>query len=139
MTQRHVRRAGGIATVMIATLFTGGIAGAARPGAGVRATQDDVYEIGDGVSAPQVTHQVKANYTPAAMDAKIQGTVVMRAVVRRDGTVGTVVVTQSLDSSLGLDEAAVTALRQWTFEPGQRDGAAVPVRVSVEMRFTLKD
>jgi outer membrane biosynthesis protein TonB len=35
------------------------------------------------------------------------------------------------------DEEAVRTLRQWTFKPGTKDGVAVPVRVEVEMTFTL--
>lgn len=30
-------------------------------------------------------------------------------------------------------------MRLWTLEPAQRNGSAVAVRVTVEMRFTLKD
>jgi TonB family protein len=48
------------------------------------------------------------------------------------------VVTRSLDAEHGLDEAAVTALEQWRFEPGRKDGKAVPVQVDIEMRFGLK-
>lgn len=101
-------------------------------------TQDDVFDIGNGVTSPRVTHDVRPDYTQAAKDAKIQGVVIMSAVVRRDGTVGDVRVTTSLDAKLGLDDAAVAALRQWTFEPGRRNGEPVAVRVTVEMRFTLK-
>jgi len=54
------------------------------------------------------------------------------------GTVGEVTVTKSLDDTYGLDQAAVAALKRWVFKPGQKDGKPVPVRVAVEMSFTLK-
>ena len=47
-------------------------------------------------------------------------------------------VKRSLDPTYGLDQQAVKAARQWKFKPGTKDGKAVPVRVSLEMTFTLK-
>ena len=51
---------------------------------------------------------------------------------------GEVKVTRSLDAAFGLDQPAVKAMKRWTFKPGTKDGKPVPVRVSVEMTFTLK-
>ena len=91
-----------------------------------------------GVTLPRVRSEVKPRYTAAAMQAKIQGTVIMTAVVRTDGTPADIAVTKSLDAEHGLDREAAAALAQWRFEPGRRDEAPVPVRVTIEMRFTLK-
>src|SRR5687767_13354502 len=100
------------------------------------AAQDVVYSGDDnGVSLPRVTREVKAQYTPEAMQAKIEGTVLVEAVVRADGTVGDVTVTRSLDTEYGLDDAAVKATKQWLFEPGTKDGKAAAVRVSIEHTF----
>jgi TonB family protein len=100
-------------------------------------------EVVDGkdpdVTLPKVVLQVKPQYTPEAMQARIEGTVVMNAVVRTDGTPGDIKVTKSLDTQYGLDNQAVAALSQWRFEPGLKDGKPVPVRVTIEMRFTLKE
>ena len=87
---------------------------------------------------PRLKHEVKPVYTQEAKDAGIQGTVLLDTEVLADGTVGDVKVTQSLDTKYGLDEQAVKAVKQWTFEPGTKDGKPVPVRVSIEMTFTLK-
>jgi protein TonB len=87
---------------------------------------------------PRLKHEVKAVYTQEAKDAGIQGTVVLDAEVLADGTVGDVKVKQSLDTKYGLDEQAVKAVKQWTFEPGTKDGKPVPVRVDIEITFTLK-
>jgi TonB family protein len=92
----------------------------------------------EGVTLPSVVRSVKAGYTPAAMDARIEGTAMLDAVVLADGKVGDVTVTQSLDKEHGLDTQAVEAVKQWLFKPGTKDGKAVAVRVTIEMRFTLK-
>jgi TonB family protein len=81
---------------------------------------------------------VNPKYTQEAMKAKIEGTVQLEAVVREDGTAGDIRVVRSLDSTFGLDEAAMQALREWQFSPGRdRDGRPVPVLVMVEMSFRL--
>ena len=91
-----------------------------------------------GVTLPSVVRSVKAGYTPAAMDARIEGMAILEAVVLADGKVGDVTVTQSLDKEYGLDTQAVESVKQWLFKPGTKDGKAVAVRVTIEIRFTLK-
>lgn len=88
--------------------------------------------------APVVVKDVKPVYTREAREAGIQGMVYLSAVVLKDGTVGDVDVTQSLDKKYGLDDQAVKAMKQWSFKPGTKDGKPVPVRVDVQMSFTLK-
>lgn len=92
-----------------------------------------------GVTLPKVISEVKPRYTPEAIQAKIEGTLMMTAVVRTDGTPADIAITQSLDTEYGLDKQAVAALSQWRFEPGLKDGKPVPVRVTIEMRFWLKE
>jgi TonB family protein len=97
-----------------------------------------VYEAGSsGVSLPTVLKEVKPAYTAEAIRNRIQGTVLMAAVVLSDGTVGEVTVLRSLDTTFGLDAQAVLAAKQWVFNPGMKDGLAVAVRVTIEMTFTL--
>ena len=45
---------------------------------------------------------------------------------------------RSLDPVFGLDGKAIEAVRQWRFQAGTRDGAAVPVWVAIEVKFSLK-
>ncbi|MBM3818936.1 MAG: TonB family protein [Acidimicrobiia bacterium] len=59
--------------------------------------------------------------------------------MRQDGTVGDVTVKRSLDATSGLDRSAIDAIRMWTFTPGTRNGRPVPVRVAVNMTFTLTE
>jgi protein TonB len=97
-----------------------------------------IYKPGDGVSLPQVTKQVKADYTEEARARRIVGKVMLDVVVLSDGTTGDVTVVESLESLYGLDQNAVAAMKQWEFKPGLKDGKPVAVRVAVEMTFTLR-
>jgi len=101
-----------------------------------QATESRVYKPGDGVSAPVVVKEVKPQYTAEAMRAGVQGVVTLECVVQPDGTIGEVRVSRSLNP--GLDQEAIKAVRQWRFKPGHKDGKAVPVRVSLELAFTLR-
>jgi len=97
-----------------------------------------VYRQEDGVRLPEIVREVRPRYTPEAMQARIQGGVMMRAVVEADGSVKDVEVVESLDSEYGLDDQATSALKQYEFKPGLWMGQAVPVLITVEMRFMLK-
>jgi protein TonB len=103
------------------------------------AVQSGAERPGKDVTAPRIRREVKPQYTAAALQARIEGSVLLEAVVKEDGTVGDVRVTKSLDKEHGLDEEAVKALAQWEFVPGQKGGKPVAVLVDVEMTFTLKD
>jgi protein TonB len=100
--------------------------------------------MGDGpggpgrVTSPRLLKKVDPEYTGSAMQAKVQGTVVLEAVVLADGTVGDVRVTRSLDATFGLDQNAINAVRRWRFLPGTRLGTPLPVLVSIELTFTLR-
>jgi TonB family protein len=90
-----------------------------------------------GVLWPSVIREVSPSYTPEAMRAKIMGTVELEIVVAADGTVGAARITKSLDSTYGLDRAALIAARYWLFAPGTRAGVPVPTRVVLMLEFRL--
>ena len=98
----------------------------------------DGYKVGNGVSAPRLIREVKPGYTSEAMRARIQGTVRLLAIVLPDGSVGNARVVRSLDDRFGLDNEALKTIKQWRFEPGRREGRAVPVLIEVELTFTLR-
>jgi TonB family protein len=106
--------------------------------ASAAAQERNAYKVGqDGVKAPVIVQEVKPRYTDEAKARGVQGTVMLAAIVKADGTVDQDVrVTRSLDPDL--DTEAVKALRQWRFRPGTKDGAPVDVQVDVELTFTLK-
>ena len=92
----------------------------------------------DGVTLPVLATSVRPQYTSAAMDRRIEGTVLLECVVHDDGKVGEIAIKESLDSMYGLDAQAVNALSEWTFKPGTKDGKPVAVRVQINLTFTLK-
>jgi TonB family protein len=84
---------------------------------------------------PAPIHSPNPLYSKEARKAKIEGTVVLGAIVDVDGRPHNIHVIRYLGH--GLDEQAIETLKQWTFEPGTTDGAPVPVLISVEMAFHL--
>ena len=114
-----------------------------RPGVPAPAVESEFGKNAHKAGEPGLVQPVRKQadepiYTPAALRAKIQGTVTLEAVVLADGTVGEVRVTTSLDKDYGLDAAAVAAVKQWTFEPGTLNGQPVSVLVSVTAEFRLR-
>ena len=101
-------------------------------------TGGGAFRPGNGVLMPEVINEVKPSYTADAMRQKIQGIVMVEAVVMTDGSVGQVQVIRSLDGTFGLDQEAIKAVRRWRFKPGTRFGQAVPVLVEIELTFTLR-
>lgn len=93
---------------------------------------------GAGLVMPRIRREVKPQYTAGAMRARIQGSVVVACIVMADGSVGDVRVTRSLDPTFGLDQEAVQAAKQWRFWPGTRLGKPVPMRVTIELAFTIR-
>ena len=118
----------------------GAVAPVARPaGSPSRAASQPVFDARWGnVNSPKLLADAKPGYNREAMNAGIQGFVILEAVVLPDGTVGDVTVTRSLDTVHGLDDEAVRTVKKWRFDPGTRDGIPVPVSVEIEMTFTLK-
>jgi TonB family protein len=127
--------------VVLVCVMSGAIAGTVRalPLGSAVPQQEQVLDGKDpGITLPKVVSEVKPRYTAEAIRARIEGTVTMTTIVRTDGTPTDIEITTSLDSEHGLDNEAVAALKQWRFEPGRKDGKPVNVRVSIEMRFSLK-
>lgn len=106
------------------------------PGSG-GGTGGGVDRPGGGASAPTVLRQVKPAYNAEAMRARIQGSVILEAVVQRDGTPRDIRVIRSLDPG-GLDRQAVLAAEQWRFNPGRRDGEPVDVLVTIVLDFRIQ-
>ncbi|KRA51252.1 hypothetical protein ASD77_16815 [Pseudoxanthomonas sp. Root65] len=76
-------------------------------------------------------------YPAAAMRNGDQGTVMVRVEVGADGVPTSVDVAER-SGSRDLDRAAVAAVRQWRFQPAQRDGQPVPGAVTVPIDFKMR-
>lgn len=88
---------------------------------------------GDGVSAPIALHKVDPAYPATLMHDRIEGTVILYAVIHSDGTVGEVRVLQGVDNTL--DENARNALQKWQFRPGTKNGAPVDLEAVIRIPF----
>lgn len=106
------------------------------PGSG-GGTGGGVYRPGGAVTAPRLIKEVRPRYSSEAMTNKIQGTVLLEAIVTRDGWATQIRVVRSLDAE-GLDREAVAAVAQWRFEPGRLGAAAVDVLVTIDVGFWIR-
>jgi len=96
----------------------------------------NAFRMGAGMIAPIVQRRVDPQYTNEARLAGYSGTVVLQAVIKKDGTVDIIRVVRGLP--LGLTDNAIRALKQWQFKAGTKDGQEVDIAVNVEINFNLQ-
>ena len=84
---------------------------------------------------PEALTKSPPGYPDEAREKRIQGTVMVKALVGRDGKVKDLRVAQGVE---GLNDAALAAVRKWTFAPAQYAGKPVAVWVVVPVKFTLQ-
>lgn len=86
--------------------------------------------------APQVSVKVDPKYPPEAVRSRLEGTVILYAVIRKDGSVGQVRVLHGIDTQL--DANACAALQHWRFRPGMKNGSAVDLEAVVQIPFQAR-
>ena len=96
----------------------------------------DIRRVGGGVESPKVISRVQPVYPEAARLARIQGVVIVEAVIDERGDVARVRVLKGLP--MGLDTAAVDAVRRWKFAPATFDGRPVAVYFLLTVNFKLE-
>ena len=84
---------------------------------------------------PEVAHEVKAAYPPAARQAGIEGQVRLKLRISAEGKVVSVKVLSGLGH--GLDAAAAQAMRRFRFKPATMNGAAVSTDIIYVYTFVL--
>src|SRR5438067_1269839 len=89
-----------------------------------------------GGTQPEEVDRVIPRYPPLARRAGIQGPVVVRGIVRRDGTIDNVEVIKDLPYGLG--DAAAGAVRRWRFRPATYRGEPIDVYYTVTVNFRLQ-
>ncbi|MCE2559594.1 MAG: energy transducer TonB [Acidobacteria bacterium] len=82
------------------------------------------------------TFAPRPNYTEEARRARVQGVVILQAVVDAVGNVGYVKVLKGLPE--GLTESAVQVVEQWRYEPATLNGEPVPVYINLTVNFSLQ-
>lgn len=79
-------------------------------------------------------HRVQPEYPQLARQARIQGTVVLRAIISREGRIENL---QVLSGHPLLVPAALDAVRQWRYRPYSLNDEPVEVETQITVNFTL--
>ncbi len=90
--------------------------------------------ISQGVTRGQVLDKVEAKYPPLALIARIQGDVVLKAIISKAGNI------QNLELVSGhpmLVPAALKAVQQWRYRPFLLNGEPVEVETTVTVKFHI--
>jgi TonB family protein len=88
------------------------------------------------LSAPAPLRKVDPKYPPTLIKERVEGEVVLYAVIRRDGSVNSIQLVRGIDEQL--DANSIEALRQWRFQPGTKQGTPVDVEAIVHIPFHLR-
>ncbi|MBZ5665550.1 MAG: TonB family protein [Acidobacteriia bacterium] len=89
-----------------------------------------VSNLGEG----SLVHRVQPAYPPLARQARVQGTVELRAIISKSGTIENLVVVRGHPMLAG---AAVEAVRQWRYRPYLLNNEPVEVETEVVVNFVL--
>jgi protein TonB len=93
-----------------------------------------ILHVGGSVQSAKIVRMVQPVYPPIAKAARIQGTVVLHAIIAQDGTV------QELKYVSGpplLVQSAMDAVKQWRYQPTLLNGEPVKVDTVITVIFTL--
>jgi protein TonB len=90
--------------------------------------------VSQGVSQGLLVRRVNPVYPPLARQARIQGTVLLRAVISKDGSIEGLTLVSGHPM---LAPAAIEAVKQWKYKPYLLNGEPVEVDTEVQVNFTL--
>src|SRR5580704_5748392 len=90
--------------------------------------------VSSGVSTGLLIRRVNPTYPPLARQARIQGVVILRAVISKDGSIENL---QLVSGHPMLAPAAIEAVKQWKYKPYLLNGEPVEVDTQVQVNFTL--
>ena len=108
--------------------------GGSTPGvpAGVPTPSQVATPSGGSLIAPRLTRSVPPVYPMTARRMGIAGNVVLEAQVDKAGNVSGVKV---LSGPEQLQSAAISAVKDWKYQPGTLDGSPIPAKVTVTIKF----
>jgi protein TonB len=98
------------------------------------AAQPRRVRIPQGVSEGLLIHKVKPLYPEIAREARVQGPVVLKAVIAKDGTVQHL---QLVSGNPMLVASAIDAVKEWRFRPYRLDGQPVEIETTITINFHL--
>ena len=90
--------------------------------------------VGGQLQPPQLISSPPPAYPPNARAQRVQGVVVLDALVDETGKI---VQTTVIAGHALLQEAAKSALRNWTYRPARLNGEPIAMHTTVNVRFTL--
>lgn len=91
--------------------------------------------VGGKVQPPKLLRQVRPAYPQGPKEAGLQGPVLMRAAILKDGSIGELTVMGDADPLLAAE--AENAVRQWRYQPALLNGQPVEVPTTIEVDFRL--
>ncbi len=87
------------------------------------------------LAGPVPVKKVDPKYPPTLVSERVEGEVVLYAVIRKDGSVGEIQLVRGVDDQL--DANAKDALEQWRFRPGAKAGEPVELEAIVHIPFRV--
>ncbi len=90
--------------------------------------------VSQGVSQGLLVHKVTPQYPPLAKQARIQGVVVLQALIGKDGTITGLHVVSGHPM---LTNAALEAVKEWKYKPYYLNGEPVEVETTINVNFSL--
>jgi len=87
------------------------------------------------MQSPVALRKVDPKYFRETIHERVEGTVRLFAVIRKDGQVDAIEILHGIDGRL--DRSAAEALAKWQFAPAKRDGIPVDVDAVFEVPFRL--
>lgn len=90
--------------------------------------------VSQGVTEGLLTRKVQPTYPPLAKTARIQGDVVLNAVISKNGTIENLRV---MSGHPMLVTSALDAVKQWKYRPYVLNGEPVEVETTITVKFTL--
>lgn len=103
-------------------------------GSSLRPTLAPPTQVSRGVMEGALIQKVQPVYPHLAVVTRIQGSVVLQAVISREGEIEKL---QVVSGSPYLSGAAVEAVRQWRYRPYRLNGVPVEVETQIVVNFTL--
>lgn len=111
------------------------IRGQKSPAAAPRATATQRIRVGGNVQAARLTSQTKPVYPAELQQLGVQGSVVMAAIISKQGTVLNPVVRNTVDPRLA--QLALDAVKQWLYQPALLNGQPVETLTTITLDFQL--
>ena len=88
------------------------------------------------LGGPVPLKKVDPKYPPSLISERVEGEVILYAVIRRDGSVDSTQIVKGIDEQL--DANSMSALAQWKFRPATKQGEPVELEAIVHIPFRLR-